>query len=151
MKKVLLLLFIIPSAFAQQLAPLTVEKIMRDPKWIGVAPSNLNWSDDSKQVYFSWNPENNAGDSLYMITPVNRTPQKVNAAVRRSLPSSFGIYNKVATKKLYEKNGDVYLLDLLTGKSTKSPTRLIANPIHRFLQMKRKCCSWQTIIYSVGK
>ncbi|MEY4930785.1 MAG: hypothetical protein RI909_1509, partial [Bacteroidota bacterium] len=61
MKKVLLLLLIIPSAFAQQLAPLTVEKIMRDPKWIGVAPSNLNWSDDGKQLYFSWNPENNVG------------------------------------------------------------------------------------------
>ena len=76
MKKVLLLLLIIPSAFAQQLAPLTVEKIMRDPKWIGVAPSNLNWSDDGKQLYFNWNPENNAGDSLYMITPINRTPQK---------------------------------------------------------------------------
>ena len=116
MKKVLLLLFIIPSAFAQQLAPLTVEKIMRDPKWIGVAPSNLNWSDDSKQLYFNWNPENNSGDSLYMITPVNRTPQKVSAVVRRSLPSSFGSYNKATSKKLYEKNGDLYLLDILTGK-----------------------------------
>jgi hypothetical protein len=34
--------------FAQQLAPLTVEEIMRDPKWIGVAPSNLTWAEDSK-------------------------------------------------------------------------------------------------------
>ncbi|MEQ1588544.1 MAG: S9 family peptidase, partial [Cyclobacteriaceae bacterium] len=81
MKKVLLLLLIIPSAFAQQLAPLTVEKIMRDPKWIGVAPSNLTWSEDSKQIYFSWNPENNAGDSLYAISLTNRTPQKVSPAV----------------------------------------------------------------------
>lgn len=100
MKKIFWLLLISSSAvFAQQLAPLTVEKIMRDPKWIGVAPSNVNWSDDSKQLYFSWNPENNSGDSLYTITPANRTPQKVSAAVRRSLPSSFGAYNKTATKK----------------------------------------------------
>lgn len=119
MKKVLLLLLIIPSAFAQQLAPLTVEKIMRDPKWIGVAPTNLNWSEDSKQIYFNWNPENNAGDSLYSITLTNRTPQKVGPVVRRSLPSGFGSYNKSYTKKLYEKGGDLFLLEIPTSKITQ--------------------------------
>jgi dipeptidyl aminopeptidase/acylaminoacyl peptidase len=116
MKKVLLLLLIIPSAFAQQLAPLTVEKIMRDPKWIGVAPSNLTWSEDSKQIYFNWNPENNAGDSLYAISLTNRTPQKVGTAVRRSLPGA-GSYNRTLDKKLYEKGGDLFLLEIPTGKT----------------------------------
>ena len=87
MKKIPLFLLISHGAWAQTLAPLTVEKIMRDPKWIGVAPSNLNWSYDSKQLYFSWNPENNPGDSLYSITLINRAPQKVAAATRRALPS----------------------------------------------------------------
>lgn len=119
MKKVLLLLLIIPSAFAQQLAPLTVEKIMRDPKWIGVAPTNLTWSEDSKQIYFNWNPENNAGDSLYTISLTNRTPQKVSPVVRRSLPSGFGSYNKSYTKKLYEKGGDLFLLEIPTSKITQ--------------------------------
>ena len=41
MKKLFFLLLIGASVEAQQLAPLTVEKIMRDPKWIGVAPSNV--------------------------------------------------------------------------------------------------------------
>jgi dipeptidyl aminopeptidase/acylaminoacyl peptidase len=116
MKKIFLFLFFIPSAFAQQLAPLTVEKIMRDPKWMGVAPSNLNWSDDGKQLYFNWNPENNAGDSLYTISVTDRVPKKVAAAVRRTMPSVNGTYNKLLTKKVYEKNGDLFLLDILTGK-----------------------------------
>jgi len=119
MKKVLLLLLIIPAAFAQQLAPLTVEKIMRDPKWMGVAPSNINWSDDGKLIYFNWNPENNTGDSLYSISLSNRTPLKVSAAVRRSLPSGFGPYNKSYSKKLYEKGGDLFLLEIPTGKITQ--------------------------------
>ena len=119
MKKVLLLLLIIPSAFAQQLAPLTVEKIMRDPKWMGVAPSNLNWSEDGKLIYFNWNPENYPGDSLYTISITNRTPVKVSPAVRRSLPSGFGSYNKSYNKKLYEKGGDLFLLDVPTGKTTQ--------------------------------
>src|SRR6478735_390705 len=117
MKKIVLLLFISSSAFAQQLVPLSVEKIMRDPKWIGVAPSNQFWSDDGKQLYFSWNPEKNAGDSLYSISLTARTPQKVAVAVRRSLPSPFGTFNKAHTKKVYEKNGDLFLLDIATGKN----------------------------------
>lgn len=119
MKKFLFLLFIGPMAFAQTLAPLTVEKIMRDLKWIGVAPSNLTWSEDSKQVYFQWNPENNLGDSLYVVSLTNHTPQKVAASVRRTLPPSGGVYNKTFTKKLFEKNGDLFLLDLTNNKTTQ--------------------------------
>jgi dipeptidyl aminopeptidase/acylaminoacyl peptidase len=119
MKKLLLFLFIGPMAFAQTLAPLTVEKIMRDPKWMGVAPSNLTWSEDSKQIYFQWNPENNPGDSLYVASLTNRTPQKVTASVRRALPNAYGVYNKTFTKKLYEKNGDLFLLDLVSNKTTQ--------------------------------
>lgn len=126
MKKILLLLLISQAAWAQTLGPLTVEKIMRDPKWIGVAPSNLNWSADSKQLYFNWNPEKNQGDSLYSITLANRAPQKVQPAIRRALPSFFGTFNKAYTKKLFEKSGDLFLLDVATGKVTQ-----ISNTVER--------------------
>jgi len=116
MKRTVILLLISISVNAQQLAPLTVEKIMRDPKWIGVAPSNFFWSEDSKQVYFQWNPENFPGDSLYSISLTNLIPAKVNPAVRRQL-FSFGQYNQARTKKVFEKNGDVFLLDILTNKT----------------------------------
>lgn len=118
MIRILLLLLISGSAIAQQLSPLTVEKIMRDPKWIGVSPSQVFWSEDSKQVYFNWNPEKNAGDSIYTTSLATKTPQKVAAATRRSLPSFNGEYNKARTKKVFEKNGDLYLLDVATGKQT---------------------------------
>ncbi|MEI9919162.1 MAG: S9 family peptidase [Bacteroidota bacterium] len=118
MKKSLLLMLISFSAFGQQLAPLTVEKIMRDPKWIGVSPSNVFWSEDSKQVYFNWNPDKNIGDSLYAIAIATKTPQKVTPLNRRSLPSNNGEYNRAHTKKVWEKNGDLFLLDVTTGKTT---------------------------------
>ncbi|MDZ4710385.1 MAG: hypothetical protein SH818_18445, partial [Saprospiraceae bacterium] len=38
------------------LSPLTIEKIMRDPRWIGTSPSNIRWSPDNKFIYFNWNP-----------------------------------------------------------------------------------------------
>lgn len=104
------------TAGAQQLTELTVEKIMRDPKWIGTSPSNIRWSPDSKTVYFNWNPEKAPGDSLYKISLQNRTPQKVLKAERLALPSFSGTYNKAYTKFVYEKNGDIYLQDVPTGR-----------------------------------
>src|SRR5258706_46442 len=125
MKKLLFLLLIAVSAQAQQLAPLTVEKIMRDPKWMGVAPSNIFWSEDGKQIYFNWNPEKNPGDSLYSISITNSSPMKVNPAIRKQL-SSFGQYNRSRSKKVFEKNGDIFLLDISTNKTTQ-----ITNSVER--------------------
>jgi len=119
MKTVIMLLLTGLSAVAQQLAPLTIEKIMRDPKWIGVSPSNIYWSEDSKQLFFSWNPDKNPGDSLYMISTVNHGPVRVPVATRRGLPSVNGSYNRAHTRKLYEKNGDLFLLDIPTSRSTQ--------------------------------
>ncbi len=138
MKKSLFLLLITVSAYGQQLAPLTVDKIMRDPKWIGVSPTNIFWSEDSKQVYFNWNPDKNAGDSLYTVSLVNRTPQKVTPSVRRSLPSINGEYNRSRTKKLFEKNGDIFLLDVPTGKLTAITSTLVRefNPYFSFDEKK---------------
>ncbi len=139
MKKILWLILICPAAWAQLLAPLTVEKIMRDPKWIGVAPSNVSWAEDGKQVYFSWNPDRNSGDSLYSISVTNRTPQKVNAAIRRALPTSFtSEYNRAFTKKLYEKSGDIFLLDIATGKNTQITNTLDRESNPTFSQDEKK-------------
>jgi hypothetical protein len=105
------------SAFAQQ--ELTVEKIMRDPKWIGVAPSNLVWSIDSRSLYFQWNPVNATSDSLYKITLDNRTPAKVQKQERRMIPNASYQFNKTRTKALFEKYGDIYLYDVATRTTTQ--------------------------------
>jgi dipeptidyl aminopeptidase/acylaminoacyl peptidase len=115
MKGVIFLLLLCNAVRAQQLAPLTVEKIMRDPKWMGVSPSSPFWSADSKTLYFNWNPESNAGDSLYGITLSDKTPKKVSPANRRELPSVFGIYNRDRTKRVFEKNGDIFLQSIPDG------------------------------------
>ncbi len=137
MKKIFFLLLIAASVEAQQLAPLTVEKIMRDPKWIGVAPSNFFWSEDSKQIYFQWNPEKFPGDSLYTVTLTNLNPTKVSPAIRRQLPS-FGQYNQARTKKVFEKSGDIFLLDVLSGKTTQitNSVERESNPVFSFDEKK---------------
>ena len=81
-----LLLFIVTAAHSQQNSSrLTIEKIMRDPKWIGSSPSNPYWSADSKYLLFSWNPDKKVTDSVYYITPTSLTPQKTNYEFRQHL------------------------------------------------------------------
>ena len=106
-------------------AQLTIEKIMQDPKIsVGALPSNIVWSEDSKTIYFSWNPQLNKADSLYAATVSDKKPVKVSPEMRRALPSPFGDYNKERTKKVYSKNGDLFLLDIPT-----QTTRVLTNTV----------------------
>jgi len=120
MKKLITLLLIANTAgvFAQKLDTLTVEKIMRDPKWIGTSPSNIRWSDDSKKIYFKWNPGHDDADALYAITTGTISPQKVSIAEQRGLTAD-GEWNKGHTQKAFEKNGDLFIADIKTGKVTQ--------------------------------
>lgn len=112
----LLLLSAIAVSGQNSPGQLTVEKIMRDPKWIGTSPTGINWSPDSKTLFFNWNPENNVSDSLYSVTLQNLTPRKVSHIEHKNLPGTNIRYNRTFTKCVYEKNGDIYLLDIATKK-----------------------------------
>lgn len=106
------------TAFAQQL--LTVEKIMRDPKWIGTSPDNIFWGADGKTVYFSWNPGQAPADSLHAITLSNHKPVKTAPADRTHIQAlQGGELNLSRTRLTYTWQGDVWLRDMETGKDTR--------------------------------
>lgn len=120
MKKVLFLFVLLPTfIFAQQLAPLTVKKIMRDPKWMGTSPSSVFWSPNGQKIYFDWNPDKNTADSLYFITLKNHTPQKVDyketlwAKAERD-----GSLNNSHTKLVFTKSNTLYILAIKNNKKT---------------------------------
>lgn len=97
---------------------LTVEKVMRDPKWIGTSPSNISWTADSKSVQFSWNPEKSIDDSFYVFTLAGSNPTKIkyNDAMR-NMALSNGIYNSNNTLRVHGYKGDLFLTDVKTGQS----------------------------------
>lgn len=116
-----LLLLVSMGSFAQSTndANLTVEKIMKDIKWIGSSPSNISWTWDSKGVVFSWNPDKNVSDSFYIYKLNSKQPEKLNynEALKYKAISS-GKYNKSYTQIVYSFKGDIYLLNTLTGVNT---------------------------------
>ncbi|HRG82565.1 MAG TPA: prolyl oligopeptidase family serine peptidase [Chitinophagaceae bacterium] len=105
---------------AQTLTELTVEKIMRDPRWMGSSPSNIFWGQDGQTLYFNWNPDNAPADSLYSITAANRTPVKVSVQ-QKTTPDfqSNYIYNQSRSAFIYAKDGDIFYRDIKTGKTKR--------------------------------
>jgi hypothetical protein len=77
------LVFSVAFLTQAQTPALTVEKIMRDPKWIGTSPTLHQWSADGKMIYFNWDPDNALDDSVYYITPGNKTPVKASVAEKQ--------------------------------------------------------------------
>ncbi|HVM86788.1 MAG TPA: prolyl oligopeptidase family serine peptidase [Puia sp.] len=117
----LVLFILFRVGFSQgSLAPLTVQKIMRDPKWIGTSPSNPYWSSDSKYLLFNWNPEKTISDSVYYISKENITPQKASFSFLQDIISVHSIaYNNTRTAFTFSKNGDIFITDRKTGKQKR--------------------------------
>lgn len=117
---VIVLLFLCPFTdhflVAQERPELTVEKIMQDPAWIGHFPRNPFWSDDGKWIYFYWNPEDADADSLYKVSPRDRTPIKVPAQERRQIPPPGGDYTRDFRFKVFARDGDIFLFDVKSGE-----------------------------------
>lgn len=141
-KIILIFLFLGVNVFTfsqSSLTPLTVEKIMRDPKWIGSSPSELQWNRTGDTLFFLWNPDGLSADSLYFITLRNKTPQKATAHQKQYLirPESI-VYNQLRTQYIYEQNGDIFFTDIKSG-ITKRITQTIefeSNPQFGFLDKK---------------
>ncbi|WP_200979031.1 S9 family peptidase [Echinicola sp. 20G] len=137
MKQVHLLLLILfnttLASFGQQ-SDLSVEKIMKDPKWMGNFPSNVRWGENSENIYFSYNPDQNPSDSLYTISISNLDLiTKVNWKEQDALVPR-GEYNADKSKKIYTRDGVLYSYDCKKEKEQEllSLGERISNPT--FLQ-----------------
>ncbi len=119
-----LLVIVLPLPLWSQ-SSLTIKQIMQGIEYVGTSPSQVYWGEHGEYLYFNWNPDQAAGDSLYRISMNNHTPEKVGWDVRKKLPSRRGRYDTDKTHKVYTKNGDLYLYNLTT-RTEKQITNTIA-------------------------
>ncbi len=105
--------------YAQQALKLDVATIMRDPKWIGSFPKRPFWSENSKWIYFYWNPEGADADSLYKIDLRGTSPEKVTAVERRQIAFPGGKYSRDYRMRVFARNGDIFLYDIREMKLTR--------------------------------
>jgi dipeptidyl aminopeptidase/acylaminoacyl peptidase len=122
------------DSFSQQVTPnkptrgwLTVDTIMRDPKWMGASPSRVFWSEGGEYLYFELGQGGAAAargrgaepDSLFVVSAKGGTPRLVTIEERKRLPGRTGVYSKDWSKKLYTKSGDIFLLDIRNKKEVQ--------------------------------
>lgn len=91
---------------------------MSDPKWMGLSPTNIQWDESGKTVYFNWNPEAEENDGLYQISPQNPKPVKVSDQLKKSLERGLLTYSQDRSKVLFERNGDIVLRATQSGQET---------------------------------
>lgn len=120
MKKVFLSFYFIilytSVSFTQELGELSVQKIMRDPAWIGHSPDNFYWGENNSQLFFNWNPENNPDDSLYAYVFNEDEIISIPHEQEMRYPDRNGVYNKAKTEKLFIRNGNLFIANIDLGK-----------------------------------
>jgi dipeptidyl aminopeptidase/acylaminoacyl peptidase len=117
--------------FSQAPSPLTIREIMEGEDFVGYLPEDIRWSEDSKTLYFTWNPEKNLLRDLYKVNIRGMDPIKVSLEEQKELPAPGGDYSQDHRSKVYSKNGDILLLDISTG-DIRQITRTIeqeTNPV----------------------
>lgn len=107
------------SANGQTLDSLTVEKIMRDPKWMGTPPTEYLWSKDSKYLFFEWNPDNKAKSDVYKLDVHTKKYVVSSVDEREEQGLKSFIFNKDRSLALFAERGDVYLYTVKDGQTER--------------------------------
>lgn len=97
---------------------LSIEQIMQGDRFVGYLPDQIRWSDDSQTIFFRWNPDMDTLRSQYKIRINDQQPQRRSMEEIQNAPSN-GDYNKDKSLKIFEKNGDLYLMNRNNGTSTQ--------------------------------
>ena len=104
--------------------PLTIRSIMRGPEILGQPPTGVQWSDDSRWVYFRWLPGGRAwSDSpeLYRVPSGGGEPERVEDDAAEDLAITFarGVLSPDRRLRLSSMGGDLYLVERGNLRTTR--------------------------------
>lgn len=111
---------------------LTVEWIMREAHGLLGLPKQLRWSEDAQSLYFMWNPERAEADSLYQINRRGGAPGKVPLKTQKDLVPSRGVYSRDYSQKVFERDGDIFIVHTKTGRQTPVTSTIAREGSPRF-------------------
>lgn len=101
-----------PSGPGASAAMLTVDNIMRGPKLVGSAPTNIRWSKDSSKIYFSWQKAADDHPGPYVV---NRDGTSLAAFTGVPDVTPAGRFDAARRRVLVAQAGDIVVVDVATG------------------------------------
>ncbi len=114
----MIVIFVTISTYSQlnNQSTLSLDEIMKGNEFIGHQPSDIHWSEDSKTIYFNWNPENEPISSLYKYELSTQQIGKVSIEEEKGRNETRDSdFTKDKSKKVFVKNGDIFLSNTNTG------------------------------------
>lgn len=116
----ILALFILVSAVVHAADGPDLELIMSDPDWIGNAPDESWWSDDSAWVYFTQKRVGEKFNDLYRVSAAGGEPELVEAADESASSNTTRAYNADRTAVAWVHRGDIMVRDLESGRTLQA-------------------------------
>ncbi|HUF48434.1 MAG TPA: S9 family peptidase [Vicinamibacterales bacterium] len=97
-------------------AMLTVDSIMRGPKLVGSAPTQVRWSRDSTAVYFSWQRPDDERAATWAVNRDGTGLRQLSDDEVRALdvPRS-GAFDRAHRRVLVVESGDIVMYDTSSG------------------------------------
>ncbi len=100
---------------AQKNEVLSVEKIMSDSVYLGKVPEDIQWDENSAQLFFTWRPMGEKQNATYKISTSDLKLGPISEELKLMLQKRQVSYSKDLKKALFERNGDIFIKNIKTG------------------------------------
>ncbi|TWI01623.1 dipeptidyl aminopeptidase/acylaminoacyl peptidase [Luteimonas cucumeris] len=121
MQKLLLpaLLLLAAPLWAQPATPLTMDRIMADPDWIGPPVEDAWWSWDGRHAQYELKRDGGNIRDIYQQGIDGGSAVRIDGAARADLDAGGAVYDAARTRMAYIRNDDVFVRDLRSGTLTQ--------------------------------
>jgi len=106
-------------AQAQPAQPLTLDRIMADPDWIGPTLEQAWWSWDARHAYYPLKREGSSIRDVYLQDVAGGEARIVDGASRAGIDAAQPVLDPQRTRMAFVRNGDVFVRDLRNGALTQ--------------------------------
>ncbi|MBD3653034.1 prolyl oligopeptidase family serine peptidase [Kangiella sp.] len=111
---------------AIQAQPLTLNKVMSDPDWIGNAPENAYWHSDGQSIYYQQKIVGNKEKAWYQLDLASKEARKLSDKELVERDGDNGVLSPNKLLKAYNLQGDLYVRYMETGE-VRQLTKTLAN------------------------
>ena len=106
-------------AHAQPAQPLTLDRIMDDPDWIGPPVEQAWWSWDGRQAYYLLKRDGSGIRDIHVQDIAGGASQMVDGASRAGIDAARPVLDHQRTRMAFVRSGDVFVRDLRNGALTQ--------------------------------
>jgi dipeptidyl aminopeptidase/acylaminoacyl peptidase len=113
-----LIAFSVLPVAAENAQPLDLETIMANPDWMGHAVENPYWSVDGRSLYYSLKRDGSTVHDLYRVDPTSGQSTRLDPSAMAQAEGP-AVYDRAHQHAAYILHGDVFLVDLASGRRTQ--------------------------------